>query len=667
MVQEHFAPGRRRAPRLRLHPRGDRSARRADRVAARLRAPDGAAPAAAPPWRTWWRARRALAGEALRKRDAKLAAAARRARRRAGGGSRSARAGAARPRHERGRGDRAGRPRRAARASRDGGAWCSRSPTTVPACPRPTARASSSPSSPRRRSGTGLGLAMARAHRAGARRRAARRCRARRGPRRRRRLLRARCCRGRARDRRPPRDAAHRRARRRGAPGRHPRDGAAPRAATRCEGFTDARGRARRARRARASTCWSPTSRCPGLDGLEVLRARARGRRPTCPVILMTAHATVATAVAALRDGAFDYVEKPFDNDELRARRGARARSLAARAREPLPARGARARATRAPRSSPRARRMRACSTLVRRAARERGHRARHAARAAPARSWSRAPCTASATASAARSSRSTARRSRRACSSASSSATSAAPSPAPSARAPACFERAERRHALPRRDRRDRARLPGEAAARAPGAARHARRRQRGARARRPRRRRHQPRPAREVAAGALPRGPLLPPRRDPDPAAAAARAAARTCSPLARHFFVRAARGAGSRRVAGWSPEVEALPAPHAWPGNVRELENAIERGVVLARGDAHRARRTCCSRASRRRRPAATAALADWLDQRAAERIREVLSRRAARAAPRRRAGSASIGPPCGAGCSGSASPTDLESLA
>ena len=52
----------------------------------------------------------------------------------------------------------------------------------------------------------------------------------------------------------------------------------------------------------------------PGMDGLAVLKA-ARRLAPDLPVILMTAHASVATAVAAVREGAFDYVEKPFDND----------------------------------------------------------------------------------------------------------------------------------------------------------------------------------------------------------------------------------------------------------------------------------------------------------------------------------------------------------------
>jgi two-component system response regulator HydG len=58
--------------------------------------------------------------------------------------------------------------------------------------------------------------------------------------------------------------------------------------------------------------------RMPGVDGLELLR-RAKAVSPDMPVVLVTAHASVPTAVAAIRDGAFDYVEKPFDNDECRA------------------------------------------------------------------------------------------------------------------------------------------------------------------------------------------------------------------------------------------------------------------------------------------------------------------------------------------------------------
>jgi DNA-binding NtrC family response regulator len=58
--------------------------------------------------------------------------------------------------------------------------------------------------------------------------------------------------------------------------------------------------------------------RMPEMDGVDLMR-RLRARWPGLPVILITAHASVQSAVAAMREGAFDYVAKPFDNDELRA------------------------------------------------------------------------------------------------------------------------------------------------------------------------------------------------------------------------------------------------------------------------------------------------------------------------------------------------------------
>lgn len=54
----------------------------------------------------------------------------------------------------------------------------------------------------------------------------------------------------------------------------------------------------------------------PGMDGLEMLRA-IKALRKDSIVIIMTAFATVDTAVQALKDGAFDYVTKPFDPDDL--------------------------------------------------------------------------------------------------------------------------------------------------------------------------------------------------------------------------------------------------------------------------------------------------------------------------------------------------------------
>jgi DNA-binding NtrC family response regulator len=54
----------------------------------------------------------------------------------------------------------------------------------------------------------------------------------------------------------------------------------------------------------------------PGMDGLEMLR-RIKLLKADSIVIVITAFATVDTAVQALKDGAFDYVTKPFDPDDL--------------------------------------------------------------------------------------------------------------------------------------------------------------------------------------------------------------------------------------------------------------------------------------------------------------------------------------------------------------
>lgn len=55
----------------------------------------------------------------------------------------------------------------------------------------------------------------------------------------------------------------------------------------------------------------------PGLDGVQVLEA-LRESQPETPVILLTAHASVDTAIAALKNGAFDYLPKPLDNSRCR-------------------------------------------------------------------------------------------------------------------------------------------------------------------------------------------------------------------------------------------------------------------------------------------------------------------------------------------------------------
>jgi two-component system C4-dicarboxylate transport response regulator DctD len=56
--------------------------------------------------------------------------------------------------------------------------------------------------------------------------------------------------------------------------------------------------------------------RMPAMDGLELLRI-ARERDPELPVILITGHGDVPLAVAAMRAGAYDFVEKPFDPKRL--------------------------------------------------------------------------------------------------------------------------------------------------------------------------------------------------------------------------------------------------------------------------------------------------------------------------------------------------------------
>ena len=54
----------------------------------------------------------------------------------------------------------------------------------------------------------------------------------------------------------------------------------------------------------------------PGLDGMELLRA-VRKASPESVVIMMTAYATVETAVEAMKMGAFDYIIKPFSPDQI--------------------------------------------------------------------------------------------------------------------------------------------------------------------------------------------------------------------------------------------------------------------------------------------------------------------------------------------------------------
>ncbi len=71
--------------------------------------------------------------------------------------------------------------------------------------------------------------------------------------------------------------------------------------------------------------------RMPKLDGMELLR-QALALEPEMPVVIITAHGTVDNAVEALKTGAFDYITKPFDQNEVRnvIQKALRTRALAA-------------------------------------------------------------------------------------------------------------------------------------------------------------------------------------------------------------------------------------------------------------------------------------------------------------------------------------------------
>lgn len=54
----------------------------------------------------------------------------------------------------------------------------------------------------------------------------------------------------------------------------------------------------------------------PGMDGIETLK-KIKAGCPLIEVVMLTAHATVESAIEGMRFGAFDYLMKPFDMDQL--------------------------------------------------------------------------------------------------------------------------------------------------------------------------------------------------------------------------------------------------------------------------------------------------------------------------------------------------------------
>jgi two-component system response regulator FixJ len=63
-------------------------------------------------------------------------------------------------------------------------------------------------------------------------------------------------------------------------------------------------------------SCVVADIRMPGMSGID-LQAELRKRDATLPIILITGHGDIAMAVKAIKDGAYDFIEKPFDEERL--------------------------------------------------------------------------------------------------------------------------------------------------------------------------------------------------------------------------------------------------------------------------------------------------------------------------------------------------------------
>lgn len=64
------------------------------------------------------------------------------------------------------------------------------------------------------------------------------------------------------------------------------------------------------------SGCVVSDVRMPGIDGMDLLR-RLKANASSMPVIIMTGHGDIPLAVEAIRLGALDFIEKPFEDDRL--------------------------------------------------------------------------------------------------------------------------------------------------------------------------------------------------------------------------------------------------------------------------------------------------------------------------------------------------------------
>jgi two-component system, LuxR family, response regulator FixJ len=66
----------------------------------------------------------------------------------------------------------------------------------------------------------------------------------------------------------------------------------------------------------RVPACVVSDIRMPGMNGIELVR-KLKNDRVACPVVLITGHGDVALAVEAMKAGAVDFIEKPFDDAVL--------------------------------------------------------------------------------------------------------------------------------------------------------------------------------------------------------------------------------------------------------------------------------------------------------------------------------------------------------------
>jgi two-component system, LuxR family, response regulator FixJ len=56
--------------------------------------------------------------------------------------------------------------------------------------------------------------------------------------------------------------------------------------------------------------------RMPEMNGLDLMR-RLKSRQARLPIIIVTGHADISTAIEAIREGAFEFIEKPYDSDVM--------------------------------------------------------------------------------------------------------------------------------------------------------------------------------------------------------------------------------------------------------------------------------------------------------------------------------------------------------------